>query len=153
MKKRQNRYCRSNFGSPSHSLRSKEMQQRYQLFTALTSLKSKEATGKYSITCLWITAPHSTVGFYFVQVNSIWNLSDSLFNPFLRPSVIAQVYLHFVQVCRICMWGWMKRGRIYPSCNLSTKCLFCRVIMYLNIAGLARDQCWAVSAYYETLSH
>lgn len=48
----------------------------------------------HSITCLGMTAPHSTVGFYSVQVNSIWNLSDSLFCP-------------FVQICRICIWGSM----------------------------------------------
>lgn len=42
-RKPQNRYCRSNFGSPLHSLRNKEMH--YELLTALRSLKSKEATG------------------------------------------------------------------------------------------------------------
>lgn len=124
-KNQQNYCCRFNFGSLLHSLRNKEMQQHCQLFTALRSWKSKETTGKYSITCLWITAPHCTVGFYSVQGNRVWNLSDSLFYPFLRPNVITQVCVRFVQVCRHCIWGGMKRGRIYPSCTLSTKCLFC----------------------------
>lgn len=59
-KKPQNHYCRSNSGSPLQSLRNKEMQQHYQLFTALRCFKSKEATGKYAITCLAISALHTT---------------------------------------------------------------------------------------------
>lgn len=55
--------------------------------------------------------------FIYVQVNSIWDLSEPPLNPFLKPSVIAQVCLHLPHVGSIYIWGRMKRGRI-PSLSL-----------------------------------
>lgn len=138
---------RSSFGSPKIMF--------YHISTALKSLKRKEATKKYFIRSLWTTAYilwmilHGDI----FQCGSIPEISLPPFNPFLRPHFICIYILHMFAVCIYLRKDEKRENFIsYPSCNSSAKCPSFRSILYLNIIVLARDQCWAIDAFYDTQS-